>query len=123
MMVSPNLNICLIKPIGNCHLCFLGIENDSINFIHTCSYLHVSAETGITLKKNHSYYAQVQLGMAILNLDMCDFILYSSKSKTFLNVVVPFDEDFARDLIKNVTEKYFSHMIHAVCTKRMPEEQ
>ncbi|VEN47855.1 unnamed protein product [Callosobruchus maculatus] len=28
-----------------------GIENDAINFVHTCEYLDISAERGITLKK------------------------------------------------------------------------
>lgn len=95
----------------------LGIGNDAINFIHTCSFLEIRSDTGITLKKKHQYYAQVQLGMALLNLKWCDFIIYSSKSKTFLNIVVPFDEEFARDLIERTSEKYFKYMIHFICEK------
>lgn len=97
---------------------FLGLENDAINFIHSCSYLQISAESGVTLKMKHAYYGQVQLGMAILNLQVCDLILYSSKSKSFLNICVQFNEEFARNLIVNITEKYFTHMLHVICKKR-----
>nr|CAI5854919.1 unnamed protein product [Callosobruchus analis] len=57
-----------------------GIENDAIHVVHSCSYLQISAKTGITLKKKYSYYGQVQLGMAILNL----FFIFS-KGKNFPN--------------------------------------
>lgn len=36
------------------------------------------------LKEKHAYYGQVQLGMAILNLEMTDFIIYSSFDKSFV---------------------------------------
>jgi hypothetical protein len=32
----------------------------------------------LSLKKKHKYYGQVQLGMAVLGLKKCDFIMYSS---------------------------------------------
>lgn len=79
--------------------------------------MEINADTGISLKKKHQYYGQVQFGMAVLNLKMCDFIIYSSKSKSFLNILVPFDEDFARDLIINISGKYFKHMLHFLCEK------
>ncbi|KAJ8914341.1 hypothetical protein NQ315_011329 [Exocentrus adspersus] len=93
-----------------------GIDNDAINFVHTCDYLQLSLE-GLRLKKRHSYYGQVQLGMAILNLEICDLILYSPKSKSFLNIVVPFDHAFAKEMITTVTEKYMRHMLHILCEK------
>nr|CAI5867575.1 unnamed protein product [Callosobruchus analis] len=91
-----------------------GIENDAIHFVHSCSYLQISTETGVTLKKKHSYYWQVQLGMAILNLKSCDLVLYSSKAKNFLTICVPFDEEFVRDMLSNVSKKYFNNMIHFI---------
>ncbi|KAJ8917892.1 hypothetical protein NQ315_002584, partial [Exocentrus adspersus] len=76
-------------------------------------------ETDLTLKTNHQYYGQVQLGMAILNLKLCDFILYLVKSESFINVVVTFNEDFARKIICNVTEKYFKYVFHNICEKKI----
>nr|CAI5817983.1 unnamed protein product [Callosobruchus analis] len=95
-----------------------GVDNDAINFIHTCAYLEINSGTGITLKTNHKYYGQVQLGMAILNLPVCDLILYSVKSKGFLNICVPFDEVFVKKLLYTISEKYFINMIHFICENR-----
>lgn len=36
-----------------------------------------------TLKEKHSYYAQVQIGMAILNILKTDFIIYASFDDSF----------------------------------------
>lgn len=83
--------------------------------------MNISLEQGITLKEKHAYYGQVQLGMAILNLNMCDLILYSSKSKTFLNISELFNEDFTRNMILNITVKYFKFMLHFICKKRGTE--
>jgi hypothetical protein len=32
----------------------------------------------------------------LLNIPICDFIIYSSKSKNFLVLSMPFDEEFAK---------------------------
>ncbi|KAK4882490.1 hypothetical protein RN001_005809 [Aquatica leii] len=41
--------------------------------------LYLIFEDGIyCLKQNHKYYGQVQIGMAILNVDKCKFIIYCS---------------------------------------------
>ncbi|KAJ8939898.1 hypothetical protein NQ318_023238 [Aromia moschata] len=55
-------------------LIIMSIDNDAVNFVHTCNYLKLSTEEGLRLKQNHAYYGQVQMGMAILNLKTCDFI-------------------------------------------------
>lgn len=70
------------------------------------------------LKKKHCYYGQVQLGMALLNLPGCDFILYSSFSRTFLNIYVPFDEEFTKQMIETISYNYFKHMIHVICESK-----
>nr|CAI5849029.1 unnamed protein product [Callosobruchus analis] len=58
------------------------------------------------------------MGMALLNLKMCDLVLYSAKSKSFLNIV-HFDEDLAKNLLINVTKKYFESMLHVICKQRI----
>lgn len=93
----------------------LGIDMDAINFVHSCSYLQISADTGITLKKKHEYYGQIQLGLAVLNLPECDLILYSSKSRSFLNVSVPFDEEFAKNLLIKISYNFFTKMLQYAC--------
>ncbi|KAJ8914642.1 hypothetical protein NQ315_015381 [Exocentrus adspersus] len=69
---------------------FKGQEVTAVSLFHSCSYLKIENDR-MVLNKKHTYYGQVQLGMAILNLKECDFIVYSSFDKTFLNIIVPFD--------------------------------
>jgi hypothetical protein len=58
---------------------------------------------------------QVQLGMAILNVQSCDLVIYSPKSKSFATIAVPFDVQFATELFKIISYKYFNNMLHFVC--------
>lgn len=37
-----------------------------------------NSDDSLSLKKNHSYYPQAQMGMVLLNVQMCDFIIYSN---------------------------------------------
>ncbi|KAH1000571.1 hypothetical protein HUJ04_012880 [Dendroctonus ponderosae] len=57
-----------------------GIEKDAISFVETCSFLELS-DTRMTIKKKHQYYGQVQLGMAILNLEICDVLVAAERSR------------------------------------------
>ncbi|KAI4455467.1 isxo2-like transposase domain [Holotrichia oblita] len=45
-----------------------GKDLSAHGFMDGCSYINVSDTGELVLKENHQYYAQVQLGMAILNL-------------------------------------------------------
>jgi hypothetical protein len=95
-------------------LCCLGLEKDADCLPSTCDWL--CKETGhSSLKRKHAYYGQVQLGMAILNVQSCDLVIYSPKSKSFATIVVPFDVQFATELFKIISYKYFNNMLHFVC--------
>ena len=63
------------------------------------------------LKKRHEYFGQVQLGMALFNLPLCDFSLYCYHSEDMLVVPVPFDETFVRDLMERLVHVYFEKLL------------
>ncbi|XP_031329650.1 uncharacterized protein LOC116160569 isoform X1 [Photinus pyralis] len=67
------------------------------------------------LKKKHKYFAQVQLGMAMLNVFNCKFIIYCSFDKSMLILDVPYNYDFSKTLLFNVKGKYFKKMLHVMC--------
>lgn len=92
----------------------LGQEKTSAELVLHCEYLQIT-DNSVVLKKKHMYYAQVQLGMAILNISECDFIVYSKFSKSFVNIIVPRDEIFLNSLLNKLQNIYFSHMIHEIC--------
>lgn len=115
-MILTFKKFCVNYEIGNLiKNVFLGTEKSAINFIGQLDYITVCSTYGMRLKEKHLYYGQVQLGMAILNLKFCDFIIYSSSTKTFLNIVIPFNEKFAKKLICKITDNYFKNMIHNIC--------
>lgn len=47
------------------------------DIINSLKYIEINGEN-IELKKNHTYYMQIQLGMFVTNSKKCDFIIYSS---------------------------------------------
>lgn len=63
------------------------------------------------LKKRHTYYTQVQPPLAILNVTMCDFIIFSSYDDTFVNISVPFDEEYAWGMLTRLKFIYFKHVL------------
>ena len=56
----------------------------------------------LSLKKNSSYYYQVQMQMFVHELSLCDFVVWTTFG-IFL-VEVPFDEQFVISLVANLKE-------------------
>lgn len=79
-----------------------------------CKYFYLS-DSQYCLKKRHQYYGQVQLGMSILDLEMCDLVLYSSLHDEVQVVQVPFDKDFASEMLSKLKHDYFHNMLHYIC--------
>ncbi|XP_044754717.1 uncharacterized protein LOC123313774 [Coccinella septempunctata] len=83
--------------------------------VQCCRY--ILEENGVhVLKKRHKYFAQVQLGMAILNLKICHFIVFFSSDNTYLDIRVPFDEEYAHSLLFSLKQKYLDNMLHYICS-------
>lgn len=57
---------------------------DSQNFIEKINYISKNADGSFTLNKKDKYYAQVQLGLVLLNLNSCDFIIYNSVEHNYV---------------------------------------
>lgn len=60
------------------------------------------------------YYGQVQLGM-VINVNACDFIIYSSFEDKIVTINVPIDIDFCKSLLLNLKIIYYEKMIHEIC--------
>ncbi|XP_074102626.1 uncharacterized protein LOC141529811 [Cotesia typhae] len=72
----------------------------------------------LTLKKNHKYYGQVQLGMGILNIEKTDFILFSSHDKSMKIISVDYDKKFVKDLFISLKFIFFNQMLHYACESK-----
>jgi len=66
---------------------------------------------GWRLKNNHKYYGQVQLSLAVSNLNTCDFIIYSSFSNSIYVIQVEKNVEFLKSYIPTLTKVYFEKII------------
>lgn len=69
----------------------------------------------VRLKEKHKYYAQVQMGMAVLNLKNAQFVIYDSYDKSIITINVPFNESFEMSMLKSLKETYYNIMLHEIC--------
>ena len=90
-------------------------DTDTETLLVKCNRFLIEEDGELEFLKKHQYYGQVQCGLAILKLKTCDFVIYSSISKTIRIAKVDFDKEFACDLLRTVKEKYFNKMLHNVC--------
>lgn len=73
------------------------------------------------LKPNHIYYGQVQLSMFILNIEKCDFLIYSQMEDKCAIIPVAKDEIFLQKLIpalKYVYETYVLILLEKIMSER-----
>lgn len=78
-----------------------------------CDYVPYMKEK--RLKEKHQYYGQVQLGMLLLSLPICDFTLFCNKPKevndeVFVDTVV-FNEKFCLEMAQNLTRAFFTKVL------------
>ncbi|CAL1671561.1 unnamed protein product [Lasius platythorax] len=71
----------------------------------------------LTLKEKNNYFAQIQLGMAIWNVQITDFIIYASVDNSFLILTVEFDREFTNNMLKSLKNVYYNVMLHHICIK------
>ena len=67
----------------------------------------------MVLKRNHAYYFQIQGTMATLQLEWCDFVVYTSKD-IFIERI-HFDSSlWDKTMVRELTKFYFDYVI--MCT-------
>jgi len=86
------------------------------DLIPRLNFIIQNSDDSLSLKKNHSYYAQAQMGMVLLNVQMCDFIIYSSYDNNYTVINVIYDELYCKDLFFSLKKIYFERLLHEACT-------
>lgn len=108
------------KPIASLEIkCpFIGKKCNISETVKSCIGKLLTQETeNIYLKKRHAYYGQVQLGMAVINVKVADFVIYSAaKDETFI-IKVQRDEIFLEKMLKTLKKLYFEKILHFTCLK------
>lgn len=71
------------------------------------TYIKKTTDGVYCLKTKHAYYNQVQLGMVMINVNKCDFIIYSSLNHNFSIIEVSLDEDYTNMMLEKLKSVYF----------------
>lgn len=88
------------------------------DMIPTLKYL---TPTQHLLRKNHQYYAQVQMNMFILKCKQADFLIYSAVEDKYYVLTIPFEEIFVRNMLYSLKEVYFNvflKYLYSACFRR-----
>lgn len=81
----------------------LGKNHSIVNLVKEkkLPYIVLDGEKYV-LKPAHKYYSQVQLGMLVLNMDICHFVVFSKVSR---------DRKHMRDLLSRLQFVYFKKIL------------
>ncbi|KAJ8668927.1 hypothetical protein QAD02_000186 [Eretmocerus hayati] len=69
----------------------------------------------VVMRERNRYYGQVQLGMALLNVGSCKFVLYSSFDKNIFVVDVPKDRLFLVKMLRRLKDLYYATILPGIC--------
>lgn len=82
----------------------------------TCDFLEKDDAGIYTLKVRHTHYAQVQLGMALLDVRTCDLVVYADFDSSIEVLSVSLDEAFLWSLLTKVKNVYFERILPVLCS-------
>lgn len=82
-----------------------------------CKFLTLCDEN-LQLKRKHKFYGQIQLGLFLLGLTASKLIVYSEFSDSFLELNVPYDEEFCSNFIPALTNVYFTKYLKFLAERK-----
>ncbi|CAN7994121.1 unnamed protein product [Ixodes pacificus] len=82
----------------------------------TCDFLQKDDAGIYMLKVHHTHYAQVQLGMALLDVRTCDLVVYADFDNSIEILSVGLDEAFLWSLLTKVKNVYFERILLVLCS-------
>ena len=91
----------------------VGKETFGMEFVQRASCLErlKMGNEGLTLKKKHPFYGQIQLGLAVCDLEEASLLLYVHKNKSVITVDVRIDVDFIREFTSQLFNVYFEYLL------------
>lgn len=83
------------------------------NMLHTVKYL----DENFNLKKSHIYYTQIQISMAVCNVNCCDFIIYSKYDNKCFITTIPINVEFVENVVHKLKYVYFNKLLPLIFDK------
>lgn len=76
----------------------------------------------IFINKRHKYYGQVQMGMFILNVKVCYFVIHASCDKKNFTLRVFLDENFLSEMLQKLKTMYYQVLLPEICHRTNPTD-
>lgn len=76
------------------------------DLIAQLKYIEVKNEK-LFLKKNHTFYAQIQIGLLLSNMNMGLLVIYAEINDSIIVINVEFDTNYCKKLSQCLTNIYF----------------
>ena len=92
-----------------------GKSNTISEILPKIKYLKIGINNEVIFKQKHEYYCQIQMEMAVLNIQSTDFIVFASFDSSFAIVNVPFNENYITNVLCTVKKCFCDHMIKYLC--------
>ena len=83
-------------------------------------FMHRGDDKMLHLPETHQYYAQVQGEMATLNVEWCDFVVYSNGSVIVDRILA--DYDYWTKMCEVLDEFYIHHIVPEILSGRIFKE-
>ncbi|XP_032451973.1 uncharacterized protein LOC100679213 [Nasonia vitripennis] len=90
--------------------------------LSSLKYIKITGES-VVFTERHEYYAQIQMGMAILNVSSTAFMIYASSDSSFIIFDVPYNENYIFNVLANVKRSYCDKMLHYICSEEIENVQ
>ena len=65
----------------------------------------------ISFRDTHKYFNQIKLGMYLLNVQQCHFIVYADFDETIQVFEINFKEHFVQHFVQDLTITYFKFLL------------
>jgi len=87
---------------------------------HTDFFMKMGDDGLLHLPPDHAYYAQVQGEMAVLDVEWCDFVVFSNNTVVVDRIVA--DYDYWVDLQEKLEQFYLQHVIPEILSGKIFQE-
>lgn len=65
----------------------------------------------LVLRKKHKFYGQIQLGLAVTGLQICELVVYCPYDKSFVSTYVKRDDMFIEKFIEVLSQIFFTYVL------------
>lgn len=82
-----------------------------LELLKSLKYIVINSIGVPSLKKKHSYYGQIQLGLLLCNIKQCYLVIYEKMTNSVLLIEVILDLEFCKKLYSSLNLIYFRHVL------------